>query len=75
MTMILKKLPKRIKITTTSEEQQASSNEQSDKKIQKKRSLNNENVLLSPLARNMAEDKDLDITRIKGTVEMIVLQN
>ena len=54
---------------TTSEEQQASSNEeQSDKKdTEKKRSLNNENVSLSPLARNMAEDKDLDITRIKGT--------
>ena len=54
---------------TTSENQQASSNEeQSDKKIQKKkRSLNNENVSLSPLARNMAKDKELDITRIKGT--------
>ena len=52
---------------TTSEDQQASSNEeQSDKKIQK-RSLNNVTVSLSPLARNMAKDKDLDITRIKGT--------
>ena len=54
---------------TTSEEQQASSNEeQSDNKdTEKKRSLNNVTVSLSPLARNMAEDKDLDITRIKGT--------
>ena len=26
-----------------------------------------ERIFISPLARNMAEDKDLDITRIKGT--------
>ena len=54
---------------TTSEDQQDSSNEeQSDKKdTEKKQSLNNENVSLSPLARNMAKDKELDITRIKGT--------
>ena len=54
---------------TTSEDQQVSSNEeQSDKKIQKtKKPEQRERIFISPLARNMAEDKDLDITRIKGT--------
>ena len=55
---------------TTSEEQQASSNEeQSDKKDTEKEAKpeQRERIFISPLARNMAEDKDLDITRIKGT--------
>ena len=55
---------------TTSEDQQASSNEeQSDKKDTEKEAKpeQRERIFISPLARNMAEDKDLDITRIKGT--------
>ena len=55
---------------TTSENQQASSNEeQSDKKDTEKEAKpeQRERIFISPLARNMAEDKDLDITRIKGT--------
>ena len=68
--MILKKLPKRIKITT-----QLLKN---NKLLQMKNNLikryrkeakpeQRERIFISPLARNMAEDKDLDITRIKGT--------
>ena len=55
---------------TTSENQQASSNEeQSDKKDIEKEAKpeQRERIFISPLARNMAKDKDLDITRIKGT--------
>ena len=55
---------------TTSEDQQASSNEeQSDKKDTEKEAKpeQRERIFISPLARNMAKDKDLDITRIKGT--------
>ena len=55
---------------TTSENQQASSNEeQSDKKDTEKEAKpeQRERIFISPLARNMAKDKDLDITRIKGT--------
>ncbi|MGX0386991.1 pyruvate dehydrogenase E2 component (dihydrolipoyllysine-residue acetyltransferase) [Staphylococcus hominis] len=55
---------------TTSENQQASSNEeQSDKKDTENEAKpeQRERIFISPLARNMAEDKDLDITRIKGT--------
>ncbi|WP_444812023.1 dihydrolipoamide acetyltransferase family protein [Staphylococcus hominis] len=55
---------------TTSENQQASSNEeQSDKKDTEKEAKpeQRDRIFISPLARNMAEDKDLDITRIKGT--------
>ena len=55
---------------TTSEEQQASSNEeQSDKKDTEKEAKpeQRERIFISPLARSMAKDKDLDITRIKGT--------
>jgi len=55
---------------TTSENQQASSNEeQSDKKDteNKAKPEQRKRIFISPLARNMAEDKDLDITRIKGT--------
>ena len=55
---------------TTSENQQASSNEeQSDKKDTEKEAKpeQRERIFISPLARNMAEDKELDITRIKGT--------
>lgn len=55
---------------TTSENQQASSNEeQSDKKDTENEAEpeQRERIFISPLARNMAEDKDLDITRIKGT--------
>ena len=55
---------------TTSEDQQASSNEeQSDKKDTEKEAKpeQRERIFISPLARNMAEDKELDITRIKGT--------
>ena len=55
---------------TTSEDQQASSNEeQSDKKDTEKEAKpeQRDRIFISPLARNMAEDKDLDITRIKGT--------
>ena len=55
---------------TTSEDQQASSNEeQSDKKDTEKEAKpeQRDRIFISPLARNMAEDKELDITRIKGT--------
>ncbi|KAF1683442.1 dihydrolipoamide acetyltransferase family protein [Staphylococcus hominis] len=55
---------------TTSEDQQASSNEeQSDKKDTEKEAKpeQRERIFISPLARNMAKDKELDITRIKGT--------
>ena len=55
---------------TTSEDQQASSNEeQSDKKDTENEAKpeQRKRIFISPLARNMAEDKDLDITRIKGT--------
>ncbi|MGX0021612.1 pyruvate dehydrogenase E2 component (dihydrolipoyllysine-residue acetyltransferase) [Staphylococcus hominis] len=55
---------------TTSEDQQASSNEeQSDNKDTEKEAKpeQRDRIFISPLARNMAEDKDLDITRIKGT--------
>lgn len=55
---------------TTSENQQASSNEeQSDKKDTENEAKpeQRKRIFISPLARNMAEDKDLDITRIKGT--------
>lgn len=55
---------------TTSENQQASSNEeQSDKKDTEKEAKpeQRDRIFISPLARNMAEDKELDITRIKGT--------
>ena len=55
---------------TTSEDQQASSNEeQSDKKDTEKEAKpeQRERIFISPLARSMAKDKDLDITRIKGT--------
>ena len=55
---------------TTSEDQQASSNEeQSDKKDTEKEAKpeQRDRIFISPLARNMAKDKDLDITRIKGT--------
>ena len=55
---------------TTSEDQQVSSNEeQSDKKDteNEEKPEQRERIFISPLARNMAEDKDLDITRIKGT--------
>ena len=55
---------------TTSENQQASSNEeQSDKKDTEKEAKpeQRERIFISPLARSMAKDKDLDITRIKGT--------
>ena len=55
---------------TTSENQQASSNEeQSDKKDTEKEAKpeQRKRIFISPLARNMAEDKELDITRIKGT--------
>lgn len=55
---------------TTSENQQASSNEeQSDKKDTEKETKpeQRDRIFISPLARNMAEDKELDITRIKGT--------
>ena len=55
---------------TTSENQQASSNEeQSDKKDTEKEAKPEQRnrIFISPLARNMAEDKELDITRIKGT--------
>ena len=55
---------------TTSENQQASSNEeQSDKKDTEKEAKpeQRERIFISPLARNMAKDKELDITRIKGT--------
>ena len=34
-----------------------------------------ERIFISPLARNMAKDKELDITRIKGTGGNDVLQN
>ncbi|MGL3982790.1 dihydrolipoamide acetyltransferase family protein [Staphylococcus hominis] len=55
---------------TTSEDQQASSNEeQSDKKDTEKEAKpeQRDRIFISPLARNMAKDKDFDITRIKGT--------
>ena len=55
---------------TSSENQQASSNEdKSNKKDTKKEAKpeQRDRIFISPLARNMAEDKDLDITRIKGT--------
>ena len=55
---------------TTSEDQQASSNEeQFDKKDTEKEAKpeQRERIFISPLARNMAKDKELDITRIKGT--------
>lgn len=55
---------------TTSEDQQASSNEeQSDKKDTENEAKpeQRERIFISPLARNMAKDKELDITRIKGT--------
>ena len=55
---------------TTSEDQQASSNEeQSDKKDteNEEKPEQRERIFISPLARNMAKDKELDITRIKGT--------
>lgn len=55
---------------TTSEDQQASSNEeQSDKKDTENEAKpeQRDRIFISPLARNMAEDKELDITRIKGT--------
>ena len=55
---------------TTSESQQASSNgEQSDNKDTEKEAKpeQRERIFISPLARNMAKDKELDITRIKGT--------
>lgn len=55
---------------TTSEDQQASSNEeQSDKKDTENEAKpkQRERIFISPLARSMAKDKDLDITRIKGT--------
>ena len=55
---------------TTSEDQQASSNEeQSDKKDTEKEAKpeQRDRIFISPLARNMAKDKELDITRIKGT--------
>ena len=55
---------------TTSEDQQVSSNEeQSDKKDteNEEKPEQRERIFISPLARNMAKDKELDITRIKGT--------
>ena len=55
---------------TSSENQQASSNkDKSNKKDTKKEAKleQRDRIFISPLARNMAEDKNLDITKIKGT--------
>ena len=54
---------------TTSEDQQASSNENNLIKRYRKEAKpeQRDRIFISPLARNMAKDKDLDITRIKGT--------